>query len=461
MRYKFVCVSLAMMSLPGIMGLGGCKKFLNKVPDINKAGPETVADFRSMLDDNSLFVNSTPGLGILATDDLNVDYTTWSRENMVSQGAYVWDPVIYQQGFISASWANPYAAINVCNQVLDGMDKLKIVDNPTRMEFNAVYGTALFYRAFFYYHLEETYGQPYKPGVATSLSGVPLRLTTDALQKAGRSTVEGVYSQILKDLTKCLSYLPAGVQPHHNRPGLPAALALLARVYLARQDYSNALYWSDSCLRTYDTLLDYNTVKKNSRPFPDDTNPEIIFQCSANDYLAYYSGSILADSALYDSYDTNDLRKTLFFQKTPSGKGVIFKGNYTGGLYFFSGIAVDEVLLIRAESNAQIGAVAEALDDLDRLRFHRWKTGTFYPLSAPTADSVLRLVLQEKRKETLFRELRWFDLRRLNQDSRFAHTLKRTLGSIEYTLPPNDLRYTFLIPASEIELSGIDQNPTP
>ena len=248
----------------------------------------------------------------------------------------------------------------------------------------------------------------------------------------------------------------------HNRPGRPAAMALLARVYLSLGDYPKALLWADSCLNAYNSLLDYNTVKAAvRRPFPDNANPEILFQCSANDYLAPYYGSIRVDSSLYSSYDSNDLRRSIFFQPTLSGDGVFFKGNYTGGFYPFSGLATDEVYLTRAECYARTGSAAAALKDLDTLMIYRKKAGTFRPYTVTTADSALRIVLRERRKETLFRELRWVDLRRLNPDPRFAVTITRSLGALSYTLLPGDLRYTFLIPESEIKYSGIAQNPTP
>lgn len=88
----------------------------------------------------------------------------------------------------------------------------------------------------------------------------------------------------------------------------------------------------------------------------------------------------------------------------------------------------------------------------------RWKTGSFVPLTAATAEGALRLVLAERRKEMVGRGMRWLDLRRLNGDSRFAVTLKRDIAGTVYTLPPNSPRYTFYLPDIVVKTSGLTQN---
>ena len=114
--------------------------------------------------------------------------------------------------------------------------------------------------------------------------------------------------------------------------------------------------------------------------------------------------------------------------------------------------------LIRAEAAARAGLKDSALADLNRLLSTRWKTGTFVPYAAGSADQALDIILAERRKELIMRGTRWFDLRRLNKEPRFAKTLVRIQNSTTYTLSPNDNRYTFLIPAQVIALTGMQQN---
>jgi hypothetical protein len=85
------------------------------------------------------------------------------------------------------------------------------------------------------------------------------------------------------------------------------------------------------------------------------------------------------------------------------------------------------------------------------------KTGFFVPFTANNTSEALNLVLQERRKETPFRGLRWIDLRRLNNEGANITLTRKVKGQV-YTLPPNDPRYVLPIPPDVINLTGIVQN---
>ena len=136
-----------------------------------------------------------------------------------------------------------------------------------------------------------------------------------------------------------------------------------------------------------------------------------------------------------------------------------FKNSYTGDYRLFSGLATDELLLIKAECLARDNQPEQALLVLNNLLETRWKAGKYIPYVESDPQKVLGIILLERRKELVFRAQRWSDLRRLNKEPDQAVTLSRTVDNNTYTLPPNDVRYTFLIPQAEIQLSGIEQNP--
>ena len=163
---------------------------------------------------------------------------------------------------------------------------------------------------------------------------------------------------------------------------------------------------------------------------------------------------MVVKSNLFDSYHDKDLRKSVFY--TSMGG---FKGSYGGTpTTIFTGLATDEVYLVRAESYARTGKSKEAIQDLNTLMEKRWKKDEFIPFAAQSDEETLKVILEERRKELVTRGLRWSDLRRLNKEPRFQVTLQRTYQGEVYQLLPNDKRYTFPIPQNEIENSGITQN---
>ena len=264
----------------------------------------------------------------------------------------------------------------------------------------------------------------------------------------------------MEDLHTALKLLPDQTT-FKTRPHKTAAYGLLARVYLSMSDYENAGKYADSALQRYNLLLNYNDLSKptpNFNPFLQ-FHDEVIFHHTANSYTiaTTSSSSGFIDTALYDSYNENDLRKQLFFQQF--GNRYKFTGRYAGGSSGLSGIGTDELYLMRAECLARQNRLDDAMADLNTLMITRWKTGTFVPFSAGTQDEALEIILMERRKQLLGRNLRWTDLRRLNLDPRFAVTLTRNVMGQEYTLPPNDPRYTMYIPSAEVLVNQlVEQN---
>jgi hypothetical protein len=210
----------------------------------------------------------------------------------------------------------------------------------------------------------------------------------------------------------------------------------------------------------YSTLIDYNTISKTSLTPFSRFNDEVIFHTTISGASPVLPSRAKINRNLYASYDANDLRKVIFFKAVaPEQK---FSGNYNPvtSTQFFNGLATDEIYLIRAECFARAGNITDAMADLNTLMKKRWVNTVTYPIiTASSADEALIKVLTERRKELLFRGIRWSDLRRLNKDPRLQVTLSRTIAGITYTLPPNDLRYVLLIPKPVLDNTDLQQNP--
>jgi hypothetical protein len=193
------------------------------------------------------------------------------------------------------------------------------------------------------------------------------------------------------------------------------------------------------------------------------SHPEMIFySISLNQPGLISNTRAKIDSMLYNSYHADDLRKKIFFRQNADGISYAFIGSYvnTSLEYIcFTGLATDEVYLTRAECSARMGNKDSAMADLNRLMSKRWKNTVSFPtFTANDATDALHQVLAERRKELVYRQLRWTDIRRFNEEDS-SITLKRIIHGTTYSLPPNDPRGMILIPWEVITESGIQQNP--
>ncbi len=437
-----------------------CKKdFLEAKPNKALLVPETLTDFQALLDNNQ-DMNQVGYLTVISTDDLYSTDAGLNTMNVHIRNSYLWSSNIYE-GLSVGDWNIPFLQIFYSNIVLDGLDKL----NPNELatnNANSIRGTAFFYRAWAYHNLTGEFCKTYDKLTAESDLGLPIRTKPDINLKVQRSNLKDTYQQIINDLITASEYLPA-LSSYKTRPTKATAFALLARIYLIMGDYPLAVKYSDECLKLDSKLIDYNTlIATASRPFPQilpNSNDEVLFYSqilNTTSLTTYTTTRIIPE--LYDLYDGNDLRKAMFFNNRGGGV-VTFKGNYSGSLVLFGGIATDEIYLTRAECYARLDNKEMALKDLNTLMKNRWSNKVNYPtISAVNSYEALTKILLERRKELVYRNIRWFDLKRLNRDPRFAITLTKVVRGEILTLSPNDKRYVFQIPDDEILRSGIKQN---
>lgn len=441
--------------------LTGCNKraYLNQNPASDLQVPENLEDLQSLLD-NSFVLNEAPGMGDASSDNYYLPYSAWITLSAKDRNTYIWARDIYMGAIDIPDWNKPFEQVFYCNVVLKALDKIN-KNAVNERKWNHIKGTALFLRSFAFYNLAQLFALPYDNQTAATDMGLPLRLNENILDKSVRSSVQQTYDQVISDLTEAKSLLSTEREILHlNRPGKPAAFALLSRIYLGMRQYQMAGAYADSCLALHRTLLNYNSADTASVfPFTTD-NPEIIFYGQAsghNNLYALVSRGTIIDSVLYRSYDFNDLRRTLYYNIESNGAPII-RSSYTGKIFPFSGLAVDEIFFIRAECLARAGKMAEALDDLNRVLVNRYRKSTFIPLSGSTVTEVVNLVLLERRKELPFRNTRWTDLRRLNKEG-YNIGLTRNINGEKFELAPNHIRYALPIPPDVIALSGMTQNP--
>jgi hypothetical protein len=300
----------------------------------------------------------------------------------------------------------------------------------------------------------------YSEPTANTDVGIPLKRTADINEKIVRSTSQQTYDFIISDIENAIKNL-SPIPTRKNLPSRPAAYGLLSRIYLSMQDYSKAGLFADSCLQLYSTLINYNTIDVESDAPFSQFNDETIFDTEAAYPNALYQGNAKVDTILYNSFSEDDIRKLAFFSANGDGT-FFFKGNYTGKPFdptMFTGIATDEMYITRSECLARQGDSLNALHDLNTLLENRFINGSFKPYTLPVQGGLLKLILKERRKELMYRALRWTDLRRLNKEPAFIDTLYRFINGQKYELLPGSDRYTLQIDRRTIQISGIKQNP--
>jgi tetratricopeptide (TPR) repeat protein len=434
----------------------GCKKYLSAKTDKQLVVPSTLQDAQVLLDAytamNAFYSNAGP----VADDDLYFTDAIYNSTGIQNQNNYIW----FKDAVIDNEWGYMYSNIVSANLALEIVEQVT-PDNSNISDWKRLKGSALFFRSYAFYHLAQYFAPPYDKASASQLPGIPLRLTSDVNAPDVRAGMEETYSRITGDLKVAAQLLPAVNFPV-SRPSKASCYAVLARVYLIMEDYPQALLYADSALKINSTLLNYNSLDPNATDPFTRFNVEDLFHSGVVGTSALGVTNNRVDTMLFASYGLNDLRKSLFFKVNGTGAAAYytFKGSYDGTTAgsLFNGPAVDEMYLIRSECFARTGNVVAALNDLDTLLVKRCKTGTFVPVAATSPDDALNKILVERRKELVGRGQRWFDLRRLNKDPRFAKTLVRKLNGQTYQLPPNDPRYTYYIPALVITISGMQQN---
>jgi starch-binding outer membrane protein, SusD/RagB family len=430
--------------------------FLDVKPDKKQVVPADLRDFKAMLDNTLVMNQKWSSVGEIASDNLSVSYTDWaSMGQLVSKSAYIWKRDLFTESDMN-EWSSPYIRILYSNVVLEGL-KAEESDAGNDLD-NQLKGTALFHRGMAFYELAQLFTKHYDPAKADIYPGLPLRLSSDMNAPSVRSTLKETYERIFDDVGRAAALLPVSTT-YKTQPGKPAAYALLSRIHLSTGNYAQAGSYADSSLRLCSKLINYNDVKVATNPFAR-FNEEVIFHAIMTGNSILFPPRCKVDSLLYQSYDSE--RKSLFFK--PSGDNQFsFYGSYDGSSSLFSGMATDELYLIRAECLARTGNVQGALDDLNTLMQHRYKTGTYTNLQSSDPEEVLTKILKERRKELIFRGTRWADLRRLNTDSRFAVTITRKLDGQLYELKPGSAGYVFPIPQVVIaqvviEATGMPQN---
>lgn len=344
----------------------------------------------------------------------------------------------------TAIWQSPYIVIGTACRLIDKTNDPTLSDkDAAKATIDQYRAEAQVIRAMATFDLTRIYGKTFTADNGASL-GVPL-VTTDleADAKPSRNTVAECYDQIIKDLTEAINSnaLPKVVETGYISHY--AAKTLLARVYLTKGDWANALSAAEDVINNSNHPLwgmtEYvNAWKKDDRYH----NNEMLFELSitnSNDwvdrpgiaYLYHENNSIspgytevCATKQFVNilAEDPNDVRINVFLAPEADGDS-IFNGAkvYLNKMPAYNGdvrysnipmIRVSEAYLIAAEAAFKNGDRAKAAQYLNELIRNR--TSTASRLVTATTITAERISL-ERRKELVGEGHRFFDALRNNE----------------------------------------------
>lgn len=352
---------------------------------------------------------------------------------------------------VTLTWNATYNLIYATNSIIEG------VSNSTGISLNSkerLLGEAYFIRAYLHFYLFNLYGE------------IPYVITTDYQVNSNieKLAVIDVYAALTTDLQQAVTLLPESYfVPERIRPNRSVAYALLSRIKLYSENWSQAVLYADEVLNNtslYTIETDLNSVfLKNCAG----TLWQLLPQFSGSNTLEaqtfiFSSGpppSFALTSSLLASFETGDLRRANWIGTVTDGADSWYyankykeQGNTGSSVEYSILFRIEELYLIRAEAKAQLGDLVGAQDDLNVIRNRAGLVNT----TAVTQATLLNAILEERNRE-FFTELghRWFDLKRTG----FASSVL----SVKPGWDAKDLLWP--LPASELLLNSnlLPQNP--
>ncbi len=376
------------------------------------------------------------GLGVmtgLTSDELNDNnliYQDYQKNQLITTGN---TPLYYM-------WSNTYKYIYQANACIIG-----ITDN-TNMSTavqNQLLGESYFIRAISYFYLTNLYGD------------VPLITGLDYQENMTKSRTPSaeIYLLIQSDLEKAENLLTANYpSANRARPNKFTAKALSARVnlylkkYQIAKDKASEVIAGDYALSTVQEVF-----KIPSR--------ETIWQLAAvsNTFRNTYDGKFYSAvyaarptytilDNLYNTFEAGDTRKSNWIANYTYNATVYhYPNKYTRVVETTTPTEYNivfrlaEQYLIRAEAEANLGNLGNAVTDLNKIRT-RANLGGY--TGALTEEAILSAIAHERRTE-FFAEHghRWFDLKRTNTIDAVLGTLKPTWKTTAklWPVPQNEI----------------------
>lgn len=441
----------------GMLVLSSCKKQLELRPsdviDDEKAF-RTVSDLRKGLNG----VYSQVGIG---TSDAIFVAAVPSDEVRISVGensgsgtfSFKWQytPAAVGNDF-SADYLIFYRAIDRAHRVLNAMDQITPANPTEETEMNRIRAELIAFRGIAHYELVRRW---MPAGYDPAALGVPIVLKSELLQQPKRNTVGEVLAQVEADLTTALNAaeIPASSSDVF-RLNKAALSGYMARVALLKREWQRAITFADQAITMSGKSISPPGTYINI--WRDVSNNEVILKFD-NNYAPSTAFRTTAGTVdfepsmkLKNQFNrTADIRFPSFFGSAGNDTSIVIKypGSAAGpAINHIKAIRVSEMVLIKAEAYAETNQLNLAAQELNSIRRNRI-TG-YVDVVLNTKDEAITAIINERFKELAFEGFRFFDLKRRSLPvERIAEDVQSPNWQ---TLPANNFRFAFPIPADEI-----------
>lgn len=451
-----------------------CNDYLDIVPKGNKI-PTTLADYEALLRDEYT-IGQTPISNALYL--LNDYYVTVSNLNSptLTRSNYMWDETadrILLNNADESTYYQLYAAISSCNLIIENVPSATEATDAERAE---VIAYAKVIRSLCYFVLANYYADTYDAATAGEKRSVPLITSANINAPSQQVTIQAIYDFIIQGVQEAIGEGLPEQSMTVLHPNLGAAYALLARVYLQMQNYSEALSYANLALGQNDQLYDWNAYYDEHRstienpedytglPTPTDYSyvENYYFRCG-NGSPNYTTNELNIPVERAERFEEGDARFLSRWKLYSQNQDTYYRG--VGNGYFnWGGLTTTEVYLIKAECQARLaqgGDFTEAMNTLNAVRQTRIRPEVYQPLTVSTLAEAIELIRRTKDNELIFSIVPFADARRFNQEGTYARTMTKTYEDETYTLRPDSHLWTMPFPAGAINNPGngsIQQN---
>jgi hypothetical protein len=477
----------AVLLLSLMTGFEGCKKFLDVEPkglDLIKRidhynGLFNNANLYSLINVRSVpgslpFIIGYPGAPVLMSDDVFSSAAYLSTQPLYYQNAYQWKDDLFQEEDESSEWGIFYSQNYIYNVIANGV--MDATDG-TIQQKKELLAEAKANRAYMHLLLVNYFAKPYNPQTASTDLGIPILTTADAgASNFKRSTVKEVYEFIISELNSAISDLPVRTV-NRARLGQTAGYYLLGQTYFWMGDYPNALAQLNLALTSIPnhtvgvTLYNYNTLMPTwtttgqawlgANKFPAQTlSNENIYLKTMSLNFATARNTVYLKPSVYSLFSANDQRKKFYFNNSTTN-AITAPGlpgqQRNAPISVNWGPNLADLYLMIAECKARANDLVGAKADLETLRKTRMSLAEA-TVVASTQEALVKSILDERKREFAGTGFRWFDMRRLWNDTKYNNVdASHPLGGSTFTLKAE--RLAMRIPPAILKLNpGMPDN---